>query len=93
MIRGSQPDLEEDEGVAVADGGAVEAEERGAPQSFQPSSHAHKALAHGFGELQAALKEVENVLEADEASGRGCRIVNQQIADVHRGVGRLQRHK
>lgn len=70
-IRGSQPDLEDD-GVEVGDA-APDFEERGAPQSFQPSSHAHKALAdaesfRGLGLLDKAVEALHIALEIDPNS-------------------------
>lgn len=72
-IRGSQPDLEEDEGVEVGDSDYIDAEERRAPQSFQPSSHAHKALAdaesfRGLGLLDKAVEALHIALEIDPNS-------------------------
>jgi hypothetical protein len=53
--------------------------------------HAHHALAHGLGELQTAFEKGEDILEADETSGRSRGVVDQDRSDVHRRVARFQR--
>ena len=72
-IRGSQPDAEEAEGVEVAEGYGIDAEEKGAPQSFQPSTHAHKALSdaeqfRSMGLLDKAVEALHIALEIDPNS-------------------------
>ncbi len=70
-IRGSQPELEEFEGVEV--GESIDPEERRAPQSFQPSAHAHKALSdaesfRSLGLLDKAVEALHIALEIDPNS-------------------------
>lgn len=72
-IRSSQPDFDEDEGVEVGDVPPIDAQERGAPQSFQPSTHAHKALADAesfrtLGLLDKAVEALHIALEIDPNS-------------------------
>lgn len=78
-IRSSQPDLEDDfeddddAGVPVSTHSQLDAEERGVPQSFQPSSHAHKALAdaesfRSMGLLDKAVEALHIALELDPNS-------------------------
>jgi len=69
-----EADFEDDtDGVDVGDPSAVDAEERGAPQSFQPSSHAHKALSdaesfRSMGLLDKAVEALHIALELDPNS-------------------------
>lgn len=72
-IRGSQPDFDDDDGIPVSDAAAIEAHERGAPQSFQPSTHAHKALSDAesfrfLGLLDKAVEALHIALEIDPNS-------------------------
>lgn len=81
-IRSSQPDLiddfedaedEDDDGIPVHGHHGFEAEERGTPQSFQPSSHAHKALGdaeafRAMGFLDKAVEALHIALELDPNS-------------------------
>ncbi len=81
-IRSSQPDLiddfedaedDDEEGIPASAHAGFDAEERGAPQSFQPSSHAHKALAdaesfRAMGLLDKAVEALHIALELDPNS-------------------------
>lgn len=70
-IRSSRPDFQNDDGVEV--GESIDPEERRAPQSFQPSAHAHKALSdaesfRSLGLLDKAVEALHIALEIDPNS-------------------------
>ena len=53
--------------------------------------HANKPLADCAAQLFATVKEVQDILEADEATWRCGRVVNQDRADMHRRIRRFER--
>lgn len=72
-MRSSQPDFDEDSGVEVGDTSTIDAQERGTPQSFRPSTHAHQALAdaesfRSLGLLDKAVEALHIALEIDPNS-------------------------
>lgn len=86
---------DDDNGVPISDLSTIDAQELRAPQSFQPSSHAHKALANAelfrsAGLLDKAVEVLHIALELDPNSVPIRQKLREILIDANEREGAIQ---